>query len=241
MMCVLLALGVAGAAKTKVTCIGDSITEGAGCANYISYVSNLQTLLGEQFEVVNAGASSQTQLKNGLCFAPPATDKCSYRDTDAWQRALTSGADIYTIQLGTNDAKSFNWQGVQMDTGDFYTLDYLDMVQELARLSPPPKAIFVMVPPPLWTNSTGSYPFHMDPRIINSVLPQLIPEIARIAGPSTVTGVIDVQGAVLSSPFAKPNSKMHSKLTCDGCHPTPLTNQIIANAMAPHILAVAKD
>jgi lysophospholipase L1-like esterase len=37
---------------------------------------------------------------------------------DAWQRALKTQPDIITIMLGTNGAESFNWEGVQQDTGD---------------------------------------------------------------------------------------------------------------------------
>ena len=78
------------AAKVIVTTIGDSITEGGGCwdastnSAVPSYTVALQSLLGDDFTVVNAGASGKTQLKEGLCYAPPKTDKCSYRDTEAW-------------------------------------------------------------------------------------------------------------------------------------------------------------
>jgi lysophospholipase L1-like esterase len=52
-----------------------------------------------------------------------------YRKTDCWKRALSSSPDIVTIMLGTNDAKQFNWQGVQQNNGDFFALDYVDMIQ----------------------------------------------------------------------------------------------------------------
>jgi len=197
-------------------------------------------MLGEQYyEVVNAGASGQTMLKDGLCY-PVKVDKCSYRDTDAWKRALDSKAEIFTIMLGTNDAKTFNWQGVQMDQGDFYGVDYLDMIRELHALEPSPKAIFLMVSPPLFTNSTGQYVYHMDPNVINKILPKLIPDLASVAG-SAVTGVIDVQGAILASPLAKDDSNLHLKLQCDGCHPTAIANKIIAETMVPFILAVGSS
>ena len=236
---------VAQAAKVIVTAIGDSITEGAGCRDATntepvpSYTVALQSLLGDGVTVVNAGASGMTQLKEGRCFAPPKLDKCSYRDTEAWQRALESKGDIFTIMLGTNDAKDFNWEA-QITSGDFFAVDYIDMVQQLARLQPAPKAIFVMIPPPLFTNSTGGYVYHMDPHVINNVFPKLVPEIARVAGKNVVTGVIDVQGAILKSPLADPNSDTHLQLTCDGCHPTQAANDLIAQAMAPRIQDIAK-
>ena len=93
---------------TKVTCIGDSITEGGGCHSG-SYVDLLRNLLGSDFSVLNAGSSGQTQLKKGLCNG---SGTCSYWDTDAWQNALNTKASIITIMLGTNDAKAFNWEGI---------------------------------------------------------------------------------------------------------------------------------
>jgi hypothetical protein len=46
-----------------------------------------------------------------------------------------------------HDAKSFNWGGVQQDTGDYYALDYVSMLNILRTLTPVPQ-ILLMVPPP---------------------------------------------------------------------------------------------
>ena len=96
----------------RLTCIGDSITEGGGCHAY-SYVDLLGEMLGSGFKVWNAGKSAQTQLKKGLCNG---SGTCSYWDTDAWQSALDTKADIVTIMLGTNDAKVFNWEGIRSES-----------------------------------------------------------------------------------------------------------------------------
>ena len=85
----------------RVTCIGDSITEGGVCHNG-SYVDLLRSMLGSGYSVLNAGMSGHTQLKKGLCSGGGT---CSYWDSLAWQSALETKADIVTILLGTNDAK----------------------------------------------------------------------------------------------------------------------------------------
>ena len=65
------------ARKFRLTAVGDSITEGGGCTDS-SYVDVLGAMLGEEYEVFNAGKSSMTMLKRGLCndLTP-----CSYWDT----------------------------------------------------------------------------------------------------------------------------------------------------------------
>jgi alpha-L-fucosidase 2 len=175
-------------------------------------------MLGADYEVTNAGRSSQTMLKKGLCndLTP-----CSYWTTDAWQTALNSEPDIVTIMLGTNDAKYFNWEGIQQDTGDYYALDYVDMIRTVRQLKTRPK-VFVMVPPPLFE----PYPFDMNSTIINEVFPVLIRDINTVVD----TKLVDVYGALAS----QPNS---TALTCDGCHPTDEANQIIAETIATAITA----
>lgn len=94
-----------------------------------------------------------------------------------------------------------------------------------------------MIPPPLFPNKDGVYPYSMDPKVINEILPVLLPDIARVAG-NKITAVIDIQSAILASPLARPNSTDYLQLQCDGCHPTDAANQIIAETMAPYILKV---
>lgn len=61
--------------------------------------------------VSNFGNSGKTMLKKGLCFA--SGGDCSYWNQPTWPAVLASEPDIVTIMLGTNDAKEFNWFGVQ--------------------------------------------------------------------------------------------------------------------------------
>lgn len=216
------ALGATQSYSLRITCVGDSITEGGGCAP-TSYVNNLQELFGDTATITNAGKSSQTMLKQGLCND---LSKCSYWNTNAWQTALGSQPDIVTIMLGTNDAKYFNWEGVQQNLGDYYTLDYVDMIKQLRLLSPQPE-IYVLVPPPLYE----PYPFDMNATIINEIYPIVIKDISTV----TETNLINMYDA-----FREAEKTAAAPLTCDGCHPTADANQIIADTIYKAITATRK-
>jgi lysophospholipase L1-like esterase len=207
-------------ATIRVTCIGDSITEGGAC-NSNGYVPILQNYLGGDYLITNAGRSSQTQLKRGLCndLTP-----CSYWNTSAWTVALESDPDIVTIMLGTNDAKFFNWEGIQQDTGDYFALDYVDMIRKVRSLKSHPE-VFIMVPPPLLQPV-----FDMNMTVINEIFPTLVKDIGTVID----TPIIDIYSAML------PETYRGTDLLCDGCHPTAYGNDLIAQTMYPYIVEAAK-
>jgi acyl-CoA thioesterase I len=198
---------VCGAKPIRVTCIGDSITSGHGGCNPSSYVDVLAEQLGSRYSVLNAGNSGHTMLKKGVLDS--SMEPASYWDTATWVKALHSDPQIVTIMLGTNDAKFYNWEGVQQNTGDYYTLDYVDMINQL-RQKTNVSEIFVMIPPPL----RAPYPYDMNATIINTILPTLVPNIASVMG----VKVIDLFTPMSAADYS-----------CDGCHPTPDGNVIIAN------------
>src|SRR6266478_2934092 len=82
--------------KIKVACIGAGITEGATLENRKtqSYPAQLQTMLGEGYEVVNYGVSGCTMLRKG--------DK-PYWNMPAYKEALAYKPNIVLIDLGGND------------------------------------------------------------------------------------------------------------------------------------------
>lgn len=91
----------ATAAPTKVACVGDSITAGAGVKDPAKrYPTQLGVLLGDKYEVKNFGVSGATMLDNG--------DK-PYKKENAYTQALAYVPDIVVIKLGTNDSKPQNW------------------------------------------------------------------------------------------------------------------------------------
>ena len=67
----------------------------------------------------------------------------AYFNTQVYQMALKSNPDIFVFMLGTNDAKSYNW-----DQKNF-TKDFIDIVQTLKNVPSQPE-VFVMIPPPLY-------------------------------------------------------------------------------------------
>jgi lysophospholipase L1-like esterase len=92
----------------KVTCIGDSITAGSGDwqSGGISYCDKLRALLGDGYQIMNAGLSANTMFKDGR---ENDGSPRSYWSSQTWIDAQNSQADIYTIMLGTNDSKMINW------------------------------------------------------------------------------------------------------------------------------------
>ena len=91
-----------GAMKV-VSCVGDSITYGDGDLDgYLSYPTQLEGMLGPYaWTVHNFGKSGRTAM----------TTKDAYVYQSIYEAALASAADIYVIQLGTNDAKLQFWAG----------------------------------------------------------------------------------------------------------------------------------
>lgn len=214
--CLAVATAAAFGRQVRVSCIGDSITQGA-CGSE-GYPAKLQRILGEKYLVGNYGNSGKTMLSHGLCEDGTS---CAYFDTATWPSVLGSEPDIVTIMMGTNDAKSFNWFGVQDNRPDSYVLDYLTMIKALAALPSRP-VIFAMTTVPLYE----PYPFAMNATVINEFLsanPQgLIPQVASLAN----VHLIDIHAAFQG---------YSASITCDGCHPTDEGFEVIAKAMAPYI------
>ena len=130
-------------AQIKVSCIGNSITEGFGLQSPStqSYPARLQSLLGSGYQVENEGVTAKTLLKNG--------------DQPYWTQGKLSQVfsfkpNIITLILGTNDTKPQNWDTHYSE----FKRDYLAMVDTLYTLSTKPR-IFVVLPVPIWSNTMG--------------------------------------------------------------------------------------
>ena len=118
----------------KVSCIGDSITEGSGADPGKSYPSQLQELLGDQWKVTNFGISGRTLLKKG---------DFPYWNEEKYQYALKSEPDVVIIMLGTNDTKPQNWKFEKE-----FTADYTALVESFQALPTKPR-IYVCRPCPV--------------------------------------------------------------------------------------------
>ncbi|KAH3744073.1 sialate O-acetylesterase [Pelomyxa schiedti] len=197
---------VACAEPFIVSCIGDSITEGYGTDDPRSWPNVLQVLLGTDVATVNNfGVSGTTMMKNG---------DYPYWSTSAYYKALLSNPDIVIIQLGTNDAKTYQWNAAE------YTNDYTEMVKEFAALPSAP-VVYANIPPPLYEDGVYS----MNATVINYVLPDLIHDLAGDLAIELID-VFDHMGTVQLT---------HSSWFQDGCHPNQDGYQVLAETVYSEI------
>lgn len=95
--------------KKHIACVGDSITYGNGVIlNRLTerYSAVLQTLVGKDWEVLNYGYSARTLQDEG---------DYPYTKEKMYKSSLDCNADIYTIMLGTNDTKKWNWDAARYE------------------------------------------------------------------------------------------------------------------------------
>ena len=111
--------------KTKVACIGNSVTYGMTHKNpsETSYPTRLQQLLGDRYEVRNFGHSGATLLSKG--HRP-------YINLPEYTAALEFAPEIAIIHLGLNDTDPRNWPNYR---DEFYT-DYINIIDALRNVNP---------------------------------------------------------------------------------------------------------
>ena len=89
---------------TKIVAVGDSITEGTCSSDESthSWPAQLHDILNDEdgYTVQNLGVGGRCMMKNS---------DWPYWNEQAYQDALNSEADIIILMLGTNDAKSSQW------------------------------------------------------------------------------------------------------------------------------------
>ncbi len=125
------------AIKQKIACVGNSITFGYGLSSPAtqSYPAQMLGLLGAaNWEVGNFGVSSRTMLKKG--------DK-PYWNEVAYTNAKAFLPNQVMIELGTNDAKTTNWNA----HGTEFVSNYKEMIQVFQNLSSKPEVWVGLIPP----------------------------------------------------------------------------------------------
>lgn len=144
-------------AKIKIACIGASITYGSRLKNPVkdSYPGQLQTRLGNTYEVKNFGVAGCTMLNRG--------DK-PYRDTREYREALAYLPDIVTIDLGGNDSKAIN----RVHLND-YKSDCMEIVASFANLPSHPRIILMTPVVSFVADTSGIW----DPVIVKNIIPRL--------------------------------------------------------------------
>ena len=111
--------------KTKVACIGNSVTYGYGHKDpkATSYPTQLQQMLGDKYEVRNFGYSGAPLLSKG--HRP-------YINLDKYKATLEFAPDIAVIHLGLNDTDPRNWPNYR---DEFYD-DYINIIKALREANP---------------------------------------------------------------------------------------------------------
>ncbi len=137
----------------KVACVGDSITEGAGIRmqSTDAYPVQLNTLLGEYYQVLNAGRSATTLLKSG---------DFPYWTCKEFSNVFAFQPDVIVIKLGTNDTKPKNWNEA------LYEQDYQALIDTFNTLPTHPK-LYLCYPVPVFETRWGIN----DSTGVNGVIP----------------------------------------------------------------------
>ena len=119
-------------AQIRVACIGNSITYGHGIQNRDSdsYPSQLQQILGDEYDVRNFGVSGTTAQKEG---------DFPWTTTNEYREALQFLPQIAVIKLGTNDSKPQNWVGT-----DRFIANLQALAQEFAALPSKPRILIAL-------------------------------------------------------------------------------------------------
>jgi len=174
-------------APTRVACVGDSITFGAGVEDRAknNYPARLQAMLGDAYEVRNFGVSGATMLKKG---------NKPYWKLNEFQAARDFKPDIVIIKLGTNDSKPGNWKN---HSGD-YMSDTIEMIGTFRKLESRPE-VWICLPVPVFAPRWG----------INeeTVAGEIIPKIKE-AAEATKAKIIDLHAPFEGKPELVPD-KVH--------------------------------
>ncbi len=180
----MVATSFAAEPPSRVACIGDSITEGAGADPGKSYPSQLQELLGTGWKVGNYGVSGRTLLDKG---------DFPYTKENAYQDALQFLPNVVIIMLGTNDTKPQNWR-----YDHEFVADYTKLVAAFRALESKPQ-IYLCRPCPV----VGDGSFDITEKNLQKVI-QKVDALAK----DLKTGVIDMYAALEGKPELIPD-KVH--------------------------------
>lgn len=128
-------------AQTKVACIGNSVTYGAGIEDQTkTYPAQLQTMLGNDYEVRNFGNSGSTLLKKGH---KPYWKQKEFTD------AIIFAPDVVIIHLGLNDTDPRNWARYRDD----FTRDYIALIDTFKSGNPKAEVMICRMTPIFHTHS----------------------------------------------------------------------------------------
>lgn len=148
----------------RVSCIGNSITYGTGLQNpeKDSYPSQLQNLLGPQYEVGRFGKPGATLLRHA--FRP-------YFDQQEFQEAMNFHGDIAVIHLGINDTDPRAWPNYR----DEFVADYSALIDSVRKSNPKCRIIVARMTP----LSSRHHRFLSGTRDWHKEIQQVIEQVAK--------------------------------------------------------------
>ena len=199
---VALMLGGVVAARTRVACVGNSITYGMTIEDREnnSYPSRLARMLGDDYEVGNFGKNGATLLVKG--HRP-------YTLQEEYKAALEFVPDIVVIHLGVNDTDPRDYP----DYGDFFVEDYVALIDSFKKVNPGVRVIVANLSPLL-----AKHPrFKSGTREWRDKIRNLIPSVANVTGAE----LIDFGEALRDRP----------DLITDGIHPNAQGAAILAETV----------
>ena len=187
--------------KIHIACIGDSITFGAGVngVKEKTWEYKLNQMLGEGYQVLNYGISART-LQDEADY-PYTAEKFYKKSHDVL-------ADIYIIMLGTNDAKTYNWDK------DRYTKELNTFVRSYIELPNKPKVILMTPPKCYVAPEIGKVNFDIDADVVDGQIHDIVQATAN----ELSLDVIDLNEF----------TACHEEWFCDGVHPNEAGNAAIA-------------
>ncbi len=161
----------------RVACIGDSITQGAGIkdAEHNSYPVQLQSLLGNQYQVLNYGLRGRSLQKDATL---------SYTKERFYKITQESQPDVVLIMLGTNDTIPINWNAASYEKE---LEEFVVLYQEL-DCSP---TVYLLRCPPIYVTQVSDTS-HRNEVLTGEVLP-IIDRVAKKTGVQT----IDIYSALI--------------------------------------------
>lgn len=146
--------------QIRVACVGDSITYGNSLQNWFknTYPLQLGKLLGDSYYVGNFGDSARTAMSTG--------DR-PYQNDTAYNLSIQFASEIVIIMLGTNDSKTFNWQGK-----DEFKRQYGELIDIYLALEST-KELYICIPPAIYEDK-----WSMQTNIIDNDIPEAVRELA---------------------------------------------------------------
>lgn len=205
----------------RIVCFGDSNTygfspiDGSRYGEDIRWTGVLNSLLGEQFEVVNEGKNART-----IAFDDPYTEGCNGMNDIGDCLDHNDPIDLFVIMLGTNDLKVYFEATPQMIAANLKKMCELVREKTDARL--------LLVSPMLLGDQIEFSPLHLEfgrEQVDYSF--ELAPEIERVA---EETGADFIDLAVVA---------MSSDVDC--LHLMPEEHAKIAQAMRDKVLLIFKE